>query len=56
MNSVFRLVLVNTSIALGLLIMYARGSGIVPVVVSGVFLLVLANILMAVKRREKRNS
>jgi hypothetical protein len=49
-----RAVLVNASIAIGLVIMYSRGSGIVPVAITGVLLFVLANVLMAVKTSRNR--
>jgi hypothetical protein len=54
MNLMRKAVLVNASIAIGLIIMYFRGSGIIPIAITGVFLLVLANVLMAVTTSKNR--
>jgi len=45
-----RLILVNASILAGLLLMFYRGTGLLPLAISGVFLFTLANVLMATKR------
>jgi len=47
-----RALLVNAGIAVGLLLMYYRGTPLLPLVISGIFLFVLANVLMALKRKK----
>ena len=55
MNLMRKAVLVNASIAAGLVIMYFRGSGIVPLAIAGGFYFVFANVLMTVKARKNRS-
>ena len=53
MNHRTRAILVNASIAAGLLLMFYRGAGLLPLVIVGAILFTLANILMALKRRNR---
>jgi hypothetical protein len=51
MNLRTRAIIVNTGIAAGLLLMFYRGSGLLPVAISGVLLFTLANVLMLANRK-----
>ena len=53
MNLRTRVVSVNAGIAAGLLLMFYRGAGLLPLVIVGVFLFTFANILMALKRKNR---
>jgi hypothetical protein len=44
------MILVNASILAALLLMFYRGTALIPLAISGVFLFTLANVLMAIKR------
>jgi hypothetical protein len=48
-----RAVLINVSVIAGLLIMFYTGSRALPVLISGVFLLIIANVAMVIKARSK---
>ena len=50
MNTRNRLILVNAGIVAGLLLMFYRRTPMVPLLITGAFLLVFANVLMAVKK------
>jgi hypothetical protein len=51
MNIRTRTILVNLSLAVGLVVMFYRGAGLLPVVITGVLFFIFANVLLAVKRR-----
>jgi hypothetical protein len=54
MNLRAKAVLINVGIAIGLLIMFYRGSPVMAIVIAGIFLFSLANVLMIVKAKKRK--
>jgi hypothetical protein len=49
-----QVVLVNLSIASGLLLMFFLGRGLLAITIAGVLLFVLANVIFAIRSQEQR--
>ncbi len=49
-------VLVNVAIVAGLLFQYFRGTPLIPVIIAGIFLLVVANLLILITTRNRTSS
>jgi len=49
-----QIILINASIAAGLLLMFYRGSGALPVLITGALLFTIANVLLALKQKRSK--